>query len=557
GAPLQGASSSRLCKKLGVAVKDEVVARSVLVKFLGPRKKKDGVQSGTAAQSASRVRRGGALESGVVGREEHLGPPRRRRTLLSNTQPQTATDYLLAARTTARDKNLARVAEVESQRLEKELQSERAINSDLESQLQYHEAALQEFLQHHYRQVTEALTKGDTARRNLTEQELRIDYFTGLLTEAQTVQEEEEEHLQELTAFQQFLAAVTPSQSLKDLKRRLQEVQDEVKASHGAVGHIEGSDDATSSSSIDFALAASLVAAGEGSGGGTLGADLMSLRMIKPGNAPSRSPSRTGCTLSQSMSSEDIQDFMTTSQEDSDTCDAGAFDEFLDDDGHLVDLASVYENQCHALLALLTRLKDHTEAINKEVVTRQKRLDTRLQDIQQLQEKARGGGHEEQLQDLRTLIGEWPRLSGDAEAQNQLDQLVAQIAEVVSDVFGSSEYSPLVPQPPQAETNQKKQVPKVTTELDETTGDPGNEPTVSAGMGQEALLALLEARVTDLCAQLDNIDPALRDAIFLNCEQARRARLKEEKRQEAEMRRAERKQRHLERAMAEPPPKPL
>lgn len=42
-----------------------------------------------------------------------------------------------------------------------------------------------------------------------------------------------------------------------------------------------------------------------------------------------------------------------------------------------------------------------------------------------------------------------------------------------------------------------------------------SEPTVSAGMGQEALLALLEARVTDLCAQLDNIDPDLRDAIFL------------------------------------------
>lgn len=41
------------------------------------------------------------------------------------------------------------------------------------------------------------------------------------------------------------------------------------------------------------------------------------------------------------------------------------------------------------------------------------------------------------------------------------------------------------------------------------------EPTVSAGMGQEALLALLEARVTDLCAELDTIDPALRDSIFL------------------------------------------
>lgn len=42
-----------------------------------------------------------------------------------------------------------------------------------------------------------------------------------------------------------------------------------------------------------------------------------------------------------------------------------------------------------------------------------------------------------------------------------------------------------------------------------------------------------------------------------NCEQSRQARLKEEKRQEAEMRRAERKQKHLERAMAEPPPRPL
>lgn len=55
--------------------------------------------------------------------------------------------------------NLARVAKVESERLQKELESEKAINTELESQLQHHEAALQEFLQHHYRQVTEALTK--------------------------------------------------------------------------------------------------------------------------------------------------------------------------------------------------------------------------------------------------------------------------------------------------------------------------------------------------------------------------------------------------------------
>lgn len=71
--------------------------------------------------------------------------------------------------------------------------------------------------------------RGEEAKRNLTEQEIRIDYFSGLLAEAQTVQEEEEERLQELTAFQQFLAAVTPAQSLQDLKRRMNEIQEEVK----------------------------------------------------------------------------------------------------------------------------------------------------------------------------------------------------------------------------------------------------------------------------------------------------------------------------------------
>ena len=37
----------------------------------------------------------------------------------------------------------------------------------------------------------------------------------------------------------------------------------------------------------------------------------------------------------------------------------------------------------------------------------------------------------------------------------------------------------------------------------------------ASGLGQGALLALLEARVTDLCAQLDLISPAIRDSIFL------------------------------------------
>lgn len=76
---------------------------------------------------------------------------------------------------------------------------------------------------------------------------------------------------------------------------------------------------------------------------------------------------------------------------------------------------------------LSNRIQNQTEALNKEIDSRQKKLNSRLQEIEQLQEKARGGGHEGQLQDLQTLIGEWPRLSGDAEAQAQLDQLVAQV----------------------------------------------------------------------------------------------------------------------------------
>ncbi|XP_045602376.2 coiled-coil domain-containing protein 38 [Procambarus clarkii] len=598
GAPSLARSGLQASGSAMASSRAEVMARAAWAKFQVPKKVKvktpfqpppekdlfqytgrtarqlhqDLVKSGTEAQLACRVRRG---EVGGRPRqervEEQLGPPRRRRSKVTPTQPHTADDYLLAVRTTARDKNLARVAKVESERLQKELESEKAINTELESQLQHHEAALQEFLQHHYRQVTEALTKGETARRNLTEQEIRIDYFSGLLAEARTVQEEEEERLQELTAFQQFLAAVTPSHSLKDLKRRLQEVQDEVKITHGEAD--EGNDPA-SSNSLDIALAASVAASstsgnvspsGEGGGGGALGADLMSLRMMRPGKPSCQSPTRAGDRLSQTP--EDTTELATIPQDGPDTCDAAAFDEFLGDDGHLVDLACVYESQCHALLALLTRLRAQTEAINKEGDTRQKRLDSRLQEIQQLQEKAKGGGHEDQLRDLRTLIGEWARLSGDAEAQCQLDQLVAQIAEVVSDVFGSSEYSPLVP-PTQTATVSKQQVPKTTTrpKSKDGKGSPSEEPmldpvsdgaSVSHGMGQEALLALLEARVTDLCAQLDNIDPALRDAIFLNCEQTRRARLKEEKRLETEMKRAERKQRHLERALAEPPPKPL
>lgn len=416
--------------------------------------------------------------------------------------------------------------------------------------------------------------KGDIAKHNMSEQDIRIDYYSGLLAEAKTVQEEEEERLQELTAFQQFLAAVTPSQSLKDLKRKIHEIHEKVKESSSYIAGkpLEGSDIADLARAVTVATTDSSQAVsprGEGGPGGTLGADLSLLRMLRTDMPQSRSSSRLGNRQTLLQVVEGSDDQVAVVKEDSEACDHGAFDEFLGDDEHLVNLASVYESHCHALLALLTRIQNQTEALNKEVDSRQKKLNSRLQEIEQLQEKARGGGHEGQLQDLQTLIREWPRLSGDAEAQAQLDQLVAQIAEVVSDVFGSSKYSPLVPQAMPEVPPLKKLSPENSAKIKGGSEDRSSpdkegqsnvrmsEPTVSAGMGQEALLALLEARVTDLCAQLDNIDPGLRDAIFLNCEQSRQARLKEEKRQEAEMRRAERKQRHLERAMAEPPPRPL
>ncbi|XP_068216978.1 cilia- and flagella-associated protein 100-like [Palaemon carinicauda] len=532
----------------------------------------DFVQSGESEQKVSCVQRGQIRGAFREFKEEPLGPPRRRKAARATIQPQTARDYLLAARTTARDKNLTEVAEIEAQRLQKELCQERAINSELESQLSFHEAALQEFLQHHYRQVAEIVTKGDEAYRNLTEQEVKIDYFSGLLAESQTVQDEEKERLQDLTAFQQFLAAVTPAQSLKDLKRRTKEIYEEVQVSQGKDSHRTATDSVeVSQMAVELAISSSGISpiGGEGSASSALGADLLTLRMTRPPPPASRPPSRLD---PQKTPSPPPQMAVAALPENNDSCDPICFDDFLVDNERLIALSHIYESQCHVLLALLTRLRGQTEAINEEVESRQKKLNTRLQEIQNLQEKASGNGHEAQLKDLCKLINEWPALSGDAQAQAQLDQLVAQIAEVVSDVFGSSEYSPLVPQAQQPPSSAKscstkspvghkgRSKPKEEIESPRHgTSEPANGTgsTVSAGMGQEALLALLEARVTDLCAILDTIDPPLRDAIFLNCEQARRARIKEEKRQEAEMRRAQRKQRHLERALAEPPPKPL
>ncbi|KAG0726145.1 hypothetical protein GWK47_037179 [Chionoecetes opilio] len=580
------------------AKSDEDIIRAVLAKFHFPKKEEthnpyvpppeqellehsgqsgrqllqDLAQSGKAPLVVSQVRKAN------LGRQrdtEPLGPPKRgQRSGRPSLQPLTPRDYLSSARATARDQNLARVAEVESRRLEEELQQEKATNTQLETQLTYHEAALQEFLQYHYNEVTETMTRGDAAQHNTSEQEIRLDYYSGLLSEAKTVQEEEEERLQELTAFQQFLAAVTPSQSLRDLKRKTHEILEKVKeSSMDASGRpLQASYSAELARAVTLATtdpSQAVSPRGEGGAGGTLGADLSLLRMLRTNVPQTRSSSGVGGRHPYVQAAERSDEVMVTEEEED--CDHGAFDEFLDDDEHLVELASMYECQGHALLALLTRIQNQTEALNKEVDTRQKKLHSRLQEIEQLQEKARGGGHEGQLQDLQALIAEWPGLSGDGEAQAQLDQLVAQIAEVVSDVFGASQYSPLVPQtlpevPPLSKKSTEMSIKIKGGGGSEERSSPGqdspaearpSEATVAAGMGQEALLALLEARVTDLCAQLDNIDPALRDAIFLNCEQSRQARLKEEKRQEAEVRRAERKQRHLERALAEPPARPL
>ncbi|ROT65690.1 hypothetical protein C7M84_016319 [Penaeus vannamei] len=323
----------------------------------------DLARSGRPPHQASKVRRGNLGGPATERREEHLGPPRRRKGGPA-TQPHTARDYLLTARATARDKHLARVAEVESRRLDKELHRERAINANLESQLMFHESALQEFLQHHYRQVSDALSKGEDARRNLTEQEVRIDYFSGLLAEAQTVQEEEEERLQELTAFQQFLSAVTPAQSFRDLKRRVQEVQDEVKASRGLSGGRRDSVLSLSSGAVDLSFAATLAAAvnsratsplggGEGGGGGSLGADLMALRMTRLATPTSRSSSRTGHRTARTRSPEEVTDLEV--HDGAEVGEEETFNDHMEDHERLVDLAHVYESQCHSLLALLTR----------------------------------------------------------------------------------------------------------------------------------------------------------------------------------------------------------
>lgn len=75
----------------------------------------------------------------------------------------------------------------------------------------------------------------------------------------------------------------------------------------------------------------------------------------------------------------------------------------------------------------MVRLQNQWEAIGKEMAGRQGKLEARLQEIQQLQERAKGAGHSEQLKDLETLISEWPRVSGDEGAQTQLRELVAQV----------------------------------------------------------------------------------------------------------------------------------
>ncbi|CAL4158941.1 unnamed protein product, partial [Meganyctiphanes norvegica] len=171
--------------------------------------------------------------------------------------------------------NLSVVTAVKQRGMEVELQREKASNNELQSLLGLHESALNDFLHHHYREVLQALSSGEDARQNLSEQDVRISYFKGLLTEVQTVQEEVEERLQELTAFQQFLAAVTPQQSLQDLKRRLCEIMEEEKLGRSVA--VSGS--GTGSNVLDDSRCASR-AEGEGESD-SLTADLATLRMIQ------------------------------------------------------------------------------------------------------------------------------------------------------------------------------------------------------------------------------------------------------------------------------------
>ena len=66
------------------------------------------------------------------------------------------------------------------------------------------------------------IKRNDETAQLLRDEREKLDYFSGLLKSAQTIQEEENERLQELTAFQHFLAAITPKQSLQDLLKCLE-----------------------------------------------------------------------------------------------------------------------------------------------------------------------------------------------------------------------------------------------------------------------------------------------------------------------------------------------
>ncbi|XP_076039442.1 uncharacterized protein LOC143024515 [Oratosquilla oratoria] len=602
-------------------------------------------EAGKPSVSMARLRReiAGGREGRMMADAVDI-PPRRKGG--PTAQAQTVRDYIWSTKSTARTQLLASIAEAESSKIAQQLEEEQRTNEDLEEQLASHKDAFKSFLSHHYKNVTDTLARGEEALRTLKEQELRIAYFEGLLKEVQTVQEEEEERLEELTAFQQFLHSITPERANREtLQRLLQVAQGRSggdRPSVAAVGSETNTNPSTSrlDVSLNESFAASVVKQDtkeevegeekekeeekdvEEDDENDVENDFISiladdqLRLLQHRQQePGRQQKKAELTEGDAPDSDG-----------EDACN-DTMEALLCDEQHVSRLSRFYECQCHALLGYLTRLQNRKEALDEDLERRRKKLSQRLEDLEAQKEKETVGpglGGSE-LQDVKRLIRAWPGLSGDSEAKEMLDQLTVQVSRVVRDIFGSEKDKKDGVTTEKVATNiqtgkdggshrpgshgrgasggsssgarrreakessvpggggggggegegtdggaasnqgpAKKSIDTTRKDADAEEDDEEKflededealDPDDVASMGQGALLALLEARVTDLCAQLDLIDPSIRDEVFMKCEKERRARRHEERRRELERRREQRKQKHLVRALAPPPPR--
>ncbi|XP_047737753.1 uncharacterized protein LOC125178317 [Hyalella azteca] len=211
--------------------------------------------------------------------------------------------------------------------------------------------------------------------------------------------------------------------------------------------------------------------------------------------------------------------------------DEHAYDEFLKDPSYLIRLAELYESQCHSLLTLLGRLEDHIEVTERELDALAQRSRNRAEEFERRSKLSADAGAVEKLRLVQQLKNSWPDLSEHERLQQQLNKVLSQVMAVVSEVLAG---------------------PDGASSLLQTQQFLSASDTDSGAAGGMAVLGLLEARFTALCIQLDAIEPRLRDKIFLDCENERKLLTKEARRAQENLKRAERKRQHLERALAPP-----